>query len=355
MQQPTVEKEYTIADLTRQIGNYLRYVRKKFWVLILAGIIGISLGLVYYFLIQKPKFTGAASFVLQEKSSSSLGSFAGLASQLGLDISGAGSGNSLFAGENILEILTSQHIIYKALLTNVNGDTGNGPKLIDRFLEVNKMKERWADKKALAGINYFNVSSADSLTPLQDSVMQIVYKGVTKSLSVEKSGKKTTIVLVGFTSTDTMFARRMPQLVISEAAIFYINVKTTLIRKNVEKLERRADSLLLVLNGRSYNAADLRILDANPAMRTIRVPEEIAVRDRAVAGTLYGEVVKNLEIARMTLVQETPLIQILDVPGKSLTNFKRGKLVCMAAGIFVFGMLGAMFLFFRWLKVRARQ
>jgi hypothetical protein len=157
------------------------------------------------------------------------------------------------------------------------------------------------------------------------------------------------------TSGDTLFARRIPQLLINEAAIFYINVKTNLIRKNVEKLERRSDSLLLVLNGRSYNAADLRILDANPAMRTIRVPEEIAVRDRAVASTLYAEVVKNLEVARMTLVQETPLIQILDVPGKSLTNLKKGKTICTATGIFVFGILAAIFLFFRLLKLRAKQ
>ena len=79
------------------------------------------------------------------------------------------------------------------------------------------------------------------------------------------------------------------------------------------------------------------MLDANPALRTLSVPSELKMRDKTVLATLYTEVVKNLEISRISLSQETPVIQILDQPQYPLVD-KRKKMLLLTV-VFAFGSL----------------
>ncbi len=44
------------------------------------------------------------------------------------------------------------------------------------------------------------------------------------------------------------------------------------------------------------------------------IGSELAMRDKTVLQTMYGEVVKNLEISKIAMAQETPIIQIVDMP-----------------------------------------
>lgn len=345
----TNNNSFTIYELLKLIKSFVLFSLKKYVVLACTIVFGFALGLGYYF-VQAPKYIGDASFVLQEKSSSSLGSFAGLASQLGLDITGANSGGSLFAGENILEILLSKKMVYKALLSDVKDNNNNTVKLIDDYLITSKMKNRWKGKEGLENINFIKVSDADSVSPMQDSVLQLVYKYVVKNMLVERTSKKTTVINVKINSKSRTFSKNYPIKLINEAAIFYINVKTTLIRKNVEKLEKRTDSILSLLNTKSYQSADLKVTDYNPGFKTATIPSELAGRDKVVLTTLYGEAIKNLEIAKITLLQETPIIQIIDVPGKTIFDNKSRKLYCVTVGVFTCAFFSFMYLLFSFLK-----
>jgi hypothetical protein len=80
----------------------------------------------------------------------------------------------------------------------------------------------------------------------------MVYKLVSKNLSVERTNKKTTIIRVTLKEKDVLLAKVFTDRLVTVAAAFYIQVKTTLLRKNVERLEKRADSILSLLNKKSY-------------------------------------------------------------------------------------------------------
>jgi uncharacterized protein involved in exopolysaccharide biosynthesis len=62
------------------------------------------------------------------------------------------------------------------------------------------------------------------------------------------------------------------------------------------------------------------VLNANEAYKTAEVPAELSQRDRLVNNTLYAELLKNLETARMALASQTPVIQLLDTPVYPLKN-----------------------------------
>src|SRR5690242_20255724 len=101
--QESKEDYYSLNDVLKFSHNFLRYLRKKLWLLLLAALIGAAIG-AFYYRIQKPKYEAVTTFILEEKTSSG-GGLAGIASQFGFDIGGLTGGGSIFTGDNILNIL----------------------------------------------------------------------------------------------------------------------------------------------------------------------------------------------------------------------------------------------------------
>ena len=67
-------------------------------------------------------------------------------------------------------------------------------------------------------------------------------------------------------------------------------------------------------------------------------PIEQTQRSRTVAFTLYGEVVKNLETLKISLLNQTPIIQTLDLPRLPLKNTKTSGFIILFFG-FLSGVL----------------
>lgn len=307
--------------------EFIKIVKSKLLLLILLVIISVALGLLFYF-IQPAKYVGKTSFVLQEKTNS-LSSFAGIASQLGIDVPGASTSGSLFAGENILEILKSEKIVNEALLSSISLG-GKEQTLVDYYLDCSKLRKKWANSKdkEIANVSFPSGLKQNNLSKTQDSVLQIVHNRLIKNneLAIERTDKKTTVIDVNVSSKSSTFSKFFGQRLIEFATVFYIEVKTGTLKKNVQKLEKRTDSILFLLNGKTYQSSDSKVIDVNPGLSKALVPNEMASRDKTILLTLYAEVIKNLEILRISLAQETPVIQLLDIPGQTIFDNKASLL-----------------------------
>jgi hypothetical protein len=127
----------------------------------------------------------------------------------------------------------------------------------------------------------------------------------------------------------------MAERLVKEAAKLYMDIRTGTAQENIKQLQLRSDSLLFLLNNKSYSTAASQPLDVNPGLKTAIVPVEIGTRDKTVLATLYAEVVKNLEASKLLLSQQTPVIQVLDKPGYLLKDKKMGSILFGVIGAFV--------------------
>ena len=66
-----------------------------------------------------------------------------------------------------------------------------------------------------------------------------------------------------------------------------------------------------------------------------------------VINAMYLEIVKNLELSKMTLLNQTPIINIIDEPILPLDEDKKSKTVAGLLGGFVGGFLSLIFFIFR--------
>lgn len=333
------------SDILDALGRMLGFLKKHFFKGVLIILVCTLAGGVYSF-FQESKYKGTVTFILDEKSNGMSSGLAGLASQFGFDIAGIGGNSGMLAGDNILDILVSQSIVETVLLSKVDSSKGlQSSTLADRYFDLSKLKKKWANKN-LPSVSFADLTSAKKHSVLQDSALFVMYERLIKEhVIAERLNKKGSIIKVTTVSSDPLFSKLFTERLVDETRKMYINVKTSVSTANVARLEAKADSLQKVINVKSYQSASLQVLDANTAFKTNAVPAEVSQRDRMVAYAIYTEVVKNLEVSRMAVANQTPVIQVLDITKYPLKDHKKSMLSLLLIGAAAGLMLFAVFVF----------
>jgi hypothetical protein len=321
--------EITLKELIAKIRSTWSFLLKKWLIIVLIGLLGAGIGFLYAYL--KPiKYTSKLTFVVEEGKSGG-GGLASLAGQFGFDLGGA-SGGGVFSGDNILLFFKSEGLCRETLITMY--DSTQNVMLVDRYAEVTKMKKRWLKKKKIGEINFSKYSDG-KFPRLEDSLMQEIVKDILSTdLSVSKPDKKASFIEVKSMMEDEMLSKFFSERLVKIATQRYVDSKIKTKAINVNMLQRKADSLAAVLNSKTYSAAASQqsLIDANPALRSVPIAAEITTRDKTMAATIFGEVIKNLEISKTMLNQETPVIQMVDQSTLPLFKERVGKLKSLTLG-----------------------
>ena len=333
--------EISLKELIVKIKSVWSFLLKKWLIIVLMGMLGAGIGFLYAYL--KPiKYTSKLTFVVEEGKSGG-GGLASLAGQFGFDL-GGGAGGGVFSGDNILLFLKSEGLCRETLITMY--DSTQNVMLVDRYAEVTKMKKEWLNNKKIGEINFSKYVNG-KFPRLEDSLMQEIVKGILKTdLSVSKPDKKASFIEVKSMMEDEMLSKFFSERLVKIATQRYVDSKIKTKAMNVNMLQRKADSLAAVLNNKTYSAAASQqsLIDANPALRSVPIAAEITTRDKTMAATIFGEVIKNLEISKTMLNQETPVIQMVDQSTLPLFKEKVGKLKSLVLGGILAGFLTVLFL-----------
>jgi Chain length determinant protein len=344
----TDSDEISLKELIEKLQHIWKFLLSKWKLIVLAGMIGGLIGFVYAYM-QPVKYTAKMTFVVEDAKGGG-GGLASLAGQFGFDI-GGGGGGSIFSGDNILLFLKSESLVRETLLTPL--DEKSGTTLADRYAEVNKLKESWSKNEKIGEIN-FTKYKIDNIPRKEDSLLQNIESGIIKNeLAIAKADKKASFIEAKSTSLDEAFSKIFLDRLVKVATERYVDSKTKTKAANVAMLQRRADSLSAVLNNKTYSAAASQqsLVDANPALKTSAINSEITTRDKTMAATVFAEVVKNLELSKTLLNQETPVIQIVDQSTFPLEKEKTSKLKSSMLGAFLAGFLTILYLIAsKWVK-----
>lgn len=318
------------------------------WVLLCAlVIIGGGLGF-WYASIKKPVYTATTTFVLEEEknSSSGLGSLAGLASMAGVDINAGGGG--IFQGDNIIELYKSRRMVEKTLLTSVVYN-GKREMLINKYIEFHHLRDKWG-KGSAANALRFDTTDYHSIKTirLRDSIMGNIVGDITKNcLNVAKPDKKLSIIVADVKSEDEFFSKNFNEQIVKNVNDFYVQTKTKKSLYNVKILQQKTDSVRAVMNGAIYSSAS--VADATPNLNPTRQIQRIAPMQKSQFSAetnkaILSSLVQNLEMAKISLRKDAPLIQVVDEPVYPLAKKSFGKLKGLVLGGFLFGFIGAVIL-----------
>jgi uncharacterized protein involved in exopolysaccharide biosynthesis len=308
----------------------------------LGGIIGFV-----YASFQKPTYQATTTFVLEEdKGGSGLGGAMGLASSFGLDLGGGGGG--LFTSSNIIELMKSRLVIEKTLLNQVQVG-GQKISLADYYIQVNELNEVWAKKTELKSITFPPNADRTRFSLTQDSILQTISVSLTKNnLAIVQKDKKVSIITLSVKSENELFSKLFCEQLLKETSDFYIETKSKKARLNVEVLQHQADSIRAELNNAitGVAAASDNVYNLNPAFNVKSAPSKRKQVDVQANTAILTQLVAQLELSKVSLRKETPLVQIIDRPILPLQKEKLGRIKSFVLGGFLAGFLSALYLVF---------
>lgn len=343
--------EISIKELIQKAGEIVSYLKTQWWKLMLLGLLG-GVGGIFYAKFSKPKYIAKLTFALAE-SGDKLGGISSIASQFGLDLMGGGSAGA-FSGDNLLELMKSRLLIEKTLLTAVDS-SGKSKLLVNQYIDFNKPRKPYPRESDDPIPVYFTGKEKKlGFSLAQDSFLaKLSEELIKKNLQVVKMDKKLAIVAVTFTGKDEWFAKNFTQILTHNVTEFYVETKTGQMRRNVKMMEHKVDSVKQALEQAMYGVASE--VDGNHFLvrGVAKVPQVKKQLEIQVLSTMYGELIKNLELSRAMMAKDQPLIQLIDQPRFPLEKKKTSNLIASMGGSFLTFFLSVAYLLFsRWWKIQ---
>lgn len=329
------DPEFSIGAMFQNWLGTLKLLLGQWKMLLMAAIVGGLLGLAYHW-VKQPTYTARLTFVVEESKQSGGGVLSALAGQFGVDIGGMSGTSGVLAGDNVQELLRSRSLLKRVLLSKSPIDSTH--TIAEDYAISYGWKEKWSKKAEIGATNTQFPIGAKALNRVQDSLLQVIMKELLdKELTVSKPDKKLGFFELNVTNKQELLSQSICLQLIKEATIFYIDTKTRRLKVNVERLQRKSDSLEYLLNRKTVStlSANRDLLNINPAFATAGAGVEISNRDKVILSTIYGEVVKNLEISKTALIQETPTVQLVDQPELPLKKNKMEWWMAIGVGIVI--------------------
>ena len=318
-----IEESISISFIVDSIKDWVSFIFSKKRIII-RGTIIIMILIISYNYIKSPVHYARTTFVLDnDTSSGSMGDLSSLASLAGINASSFIDASSLFQIDNIQELYRSSSMLKNTLLSSAKINDKE-ILIIERFAKAEKLINKWRK----LGINLEDFKNK-KLSRLQDSLIKESIKLIKKEyLLVDKPSRKTTILEIGFTHKDELLAKSFNENLVSIVNKFYFDTKTLKTGANLEILKKQSDSVKNVLNESILVLAekDQNIPYLNALDKISLIPYQKAMIDVQVNSAIYGEIVKQLELAKVTHRNNMPLIQIIDKPILPLEN-SRWKLL----------------------------
>lgn len=341
------DQDLSLSDLLLKIKILIKILKRKKTQLLLIIILGAIVGFLYSY-IKKPTYSAKLTFSLEEdkgSSSSGIGAAAGLASQFGIDL-GSGAGG-VFAASNITELMISKYLIQKTLLDTVRANN-KVKTLANIYIDEYKLRKKWK-KYLIENIDFPINQNRENFSLKQDSILDVLSEEIIKNnLKVFQKEKKVSIISIEVISENEIFSKSFCELLAFETSKFYIQTKSKKARINSEILQKQADSVRNVLNNAIVGVASAsdNVYNLNPAFNIKSTNSRKHQVDVQANTAVLTQLLANLEVSKINLRKETPLIQVIDVPRYPLVKNKLNKVKYSILSVFLFSLLYILFLIY---------
>jgi hypothetical protein len=325
------------------VKSIFTYVTKRWYLFLIVAIIGGLAGILYS-INKKTEYKSHLTFALDEGDNGNIGNIMNLASQFGFSF---GSSKDLFSGDNILEIMKSRRMVEQVLLSV---DTFNHKPytFIEYYLLLSgKLKP----KPGVKEIHFPAEQQRSTFTYQQDSLLYKIYREFAlKYIVAQRPDRKLSIYEVSVTSPDEKFTKDFTDKIVAATNDFYVQIRTKKAKETLDILQQRVTSMKGNLNSSITDRASVQDVNINPAFAEAQVPVQKQQANIQVYGAAYGEMFKNLELARFQYLNEIPLMQIIDAANYPMEKVTSGKLkmavlFALLAELLILGWIGLRSLF----------
>lgn len=323
--------ELSLIDLVSYLKDFWSLLLKKKMMVVIISLFFVVMGIIIS-LVTQPKYIAKSSLMLESSKSSGMSGALALASQFGLL---GNSSSSVIDEDKLLELVKSETIIKTALFKKV---VINGKKdfLANHYIDWFNYQEKFDKTDSLKNFRFKN--QRENLTKLENKVFKLFYSQISSNLTCQKT--KSGIITIEIKSKSELFSKHFNDCLLEALTTFYVNRVAEKGKKNVEIIQSRVDSVAEALRNSEealarWKDGNFQLVKAQGMMNEIKLRRNVEVNN-----SMYIEGIKQLEVSKFNLLQETPFLQVIDKPSFPLEE--SGK-ISMAKGIILGAVAGLFF------------
>jgi len=328
------EDEVSLRDILKNIGEYIRFIFSKWWVLVICAALGGVLGYLYTYK-QVPIFTATCTFILDGGGAAQPTTLQGLPQLLGAQAAGPSSGGGgllgLFQTTNYTALYKSRRILEQTMLSEA---VFNSEKklIIDYYIDLKKYREG-SMKSQFENVD-FHIKK-EQFTSKHNIVMNMVLTDFKKMFSIQNAEVGQPVLSIKVQTPDSLLSKAVSERVLEAVNKFYIETKNYKAKENITRLEKNSDSLKTALFSamNSVASAQEQIPNANTAYQTVKLPPQKRQLEVAFLQTLYTTTASELATARNEMRGIPPFIIVLDRPTFPLPVSQPDIIVGVAIGM----------------------
>lgn len=311
-------------EIEIRLTDIVQFFRKNQRRIVFGALIGVLAGSLYAFSKQNV-YTAQVTVMpeVQSKGAGSLGSLGSLAGLAGISLDNLGGQDAIRPDlyPNVLQSvpfaldLLKQPVYSPKLQVNVTlyeftkriSATGLFGGMGGLFSSKNSdiSKDEQSDPK--------NFSKAIQVTKEQDELI----KGIQESVSTVYD-KKTGIITIMAIEPDPVVAAIVARLSLEYLTNYITTYRTEKARKQVAFLVQQVGEAKETYRSSEYALSSYRDRNRNLFLETAKIGEQRLQADYLLAQSVYNELSKQLEQAKIKVQEETPVFKILEPPAVPL-------------------------------------
>ena len=333
--------ELTLKELVFKAREHYKEIKRNWKIVAIFVTFGLLIQ-VYRVLTFKKYYNATVTFMVNDAKGPSMG---GVLGQLG-----GLMGDKEEKLDKILELARSRKMIGKALFQK---GTINGKEdfYANHLIEIEELRDWWIEQKEDTILNGFNFKEDKiaKFTNVENSALQKVYKQIVGGENIKEplygasSSKKTGILTFSIKTRSEALSLQLSDAFFKSLSNYYVESSTRKEQETYNILKTKKDSIERILNNNDVVSAQ-REDQSNSLLYSIdKVPAKRYSRNNVILTALYGEIVKNSEMADYALKSSTPFVTIIDEPIPPLKPTKMGWISSAIIGLIIGGFLGALF------------
>jgi len=230
----------------------------------------------------------------------------------------SGSSQAIKA-EKIIELLYSRLIIVQTL-NKVDTVDNKADLLINHYANVFDINQWYMDESDLKNVQFNNKNYQD-YSWAENKISQDVYKEIIEH-HLEAGTSENGIIEINFTSKSEDFSKVFLDHLYETLSQFYISKTNERQRETYDIVQHYYDSLQLELRQAEFDYATLKdkkilTVKSKGTLELMRALQKVETLNVA-----YTEALKNLEVSKFNLINQTPILQLIDQPVYPLNENK---------------------------------
>jgi hypothetical protein len=349
--------EFSLQDILLLLREYLIEVRHR-WYFILPFIAAVGGYYVYQHDKEGIKYPAGVTFMVNEEQGEDP---TGGVGALLKSFTGAGAKESSSL-DKVLQLFKSKSIIEKSLFQKVDVD-GKVDYVANHMINIYGLEKlcseytsntKWLDPIKNLKTHSFKSADRKTFTNEEKLILIVLYEAISgnpsqgiETMVLPSIDDKSKIMSFGVTTRSQDLTIALIEGIFNSLSSFYVDQTVEKQTKIQGIVEAKRDSLANVLSSADTDLAKFEDSNRSLVWVTGELTKVKLQRKARIAEIMYGEVVKQVEMADFALRRKMPYVRIIDMASKPLRPVKmsitRSTIISLSVGT----ILGIMFILLR--------